>query len=95
VSRLVYAGWLDEMADEVRRAAAEGDLRAGLEPGAVAELIVGAMLGAELLSGVDDDLRNRLTRMWQVLLPAVVADESLGYFREFLAREALRAPSGG
>ncbi|MGA5466966.1 TetR family transcriptional regulator [Mycobacterium sp. NPDC050041] len=93
VSRQVYAGWLAEMVGEVRRASTEGDLREGLDPGAVAETIVCAMLGAELLSGVDDDLRNRLTRMWQVLLPAVVADESLDYFREFLAREALRAPS--
>ena len=28
--------------------------------------------------------------MWEILLPAVVSDESLSYFREFLARESLR-----
>jgi hypothetical protein len=33
--------------------------------------------------------------MWEVLLPAIAAESSLPYFREFLAREALRqeAPS--
>ena len=33
---------------------------------------------------------ERLRRMWELLLPAIVTDASLPYFREFLAREALR-----
>jgi hypothetical protein len=28
--------------------------------------------------------------MWELLFPAIVTDASLGYYREFLAREALR-----
>jgi hypothetical protein len=28
--------------------------------------------------------------MWELLFPALVTDTSLGYYREFLAREALR-----
>ena len=51
------------------------------------------MLGAELLSDAtsgDADLLGRVATMWEILLPAVVSDESLSYFREFLARESLR-----
>jgi len=31
-----------------------------------------------------------LTQMWELLFPAIVTDASLAYYREFLAREALR-----
>ena len=40
------------------------------------------------------DLLGRVAMMWEILLPAVVSDESLSYFREFLAREAMRHASG-
>jgi len=33
---------------------------------------------------------ERLRRMWELLLPAIVTDASLPHSREFLAREALR-----
>ena len=36
------------------------------------------------------DLRQRVARTWDLLLPAIVSAESLDYFREFLARESLR-----
>jgi AcrR family transcriptional regulator len=88
-----YNRGLDEMASRVGEAIEEGDLRQGLDPRAVGETIVGAMLGAELLSNATSsgtDVLERLTRMWQVLLPAIVTDESLGYFREYLARESMR-----
>lgn len=88
-----YNLWLDEMASRVGEAIEEGDLREGLEPRAVGEMIVGSMLGAELLSNATSsgtDVLQRLSRMWQVLLPAIVTEESLGYFREYLARESMR-----
>lgn len=88
-----YRLWLDEMTQRVGEAIDEGDLRADLDPHAVGETIQSAVLGAELLSNATasgTDLLQRLTRMWQVLLPAIVADESLGYFREYLARESMR-----
>lgn len=88
-----YHLWLTEIAKRVDQAREEGDLRAGLDTRAVTETIVGAMVGAELLSSAasdDADLHDRVTRVWQVLLPAIVSDESQDYFREFLARESLR-----
>jgi AcrR family transcriptional regulator len=89
----IYAGWLDEVTVRVQQAGAEGDVRIELDPIAVAELILGAVLGTELLSHAisgGTDLRQRVARTWEILLPAFVSDESLEYFREFLSRESLR-----
>jgi AcrR family transcriptional regulator len=85
--------WLEIMAAQAARAGTEGDLREDLDPDAVAESVVAAMLGAELISNATSggaDLIGRLTRMWEILLPAIATDASLPYFREFLARESLR-----
>lgn len=89
----VYGGWLEEMIDRARQALEEGDLRADIDPQAVGETIVAAMVGAELLSNAisaGEGVLARVTRTWEVLLPAIVSDDSLPYFREFLARESLR-----
>jgi hypothetical protein len=84
------------MTTEAKRASAEGDLREGLDPYVVSESILNAILGAQLLSKTaqGNDHIERLTRSLELLLPAIVADASLVYFREFLARESLRQPAG-
>ncbi len=84
----VAAEWAAAVTAQTERAIAEGDLHEELEPGRVAESITGAMLGTWLLSHSDGV--GRLTRMWELLLPAIVADHSLSYFQQFLAREAMR-----
>ncbi|UQX12161.1 ScbR family autoregulator-binding transcription factor [Candidatus Mycobacterium methanotrophicum] len=89
----VYANWVQEMAAEVSRAITEGDLREGLDPNTVSESIIGATFGTRILSQSTqsgNDLVGRLTRMWELLFPAIVTDTSLSYYREYLAREALR-----
>ena len=86
------------MAARARQAIEEGDLRAELDPAAVGETIVASMLGAELLSSATSagvDVLERVARTWKILLPALVSDESLPYFREFLEREAMRHSSAG
>lgn len=91
-----YDNWLDEMSACVAEAMDDGDIRQNLDPRAVAETIVSAMIGAELLSSATlsgGDALERVRRIWSVLLPAIVTEESLPYFREFLAREALRQAS--
>ncbi|MCV7286623.1 TetR/AcrR family transcriptional regulator [Mycolicibacterium wolinskyi] len=93
VAKRIYTSWLDELTEQMGKAAAEGDLRTDLDVQAVADVILGSVLGAEALSraGVTDlDLRQRVARTWELLLPSIVSEESLGYFREFLARESLR-----
>jgi len=88
----VWSSRLDAMTAQASLASAEGDLREGLDPHVVSESILNAMIGAQLLSKTadGDDHITRLTRSLEVLLPAIVADSSLAYFREFLARESLR-----
>jgi AcrR family transcriptional regulator len=88
-----YRGWVAEMTERTRQAIDEGDLRADLDPQAVGETIVGMLLGAELLASATAagaDLLQRVARTWKVLLPAIVSQESLSYFDEFLARESMR-----
>jgi regulator of PEP synthase PpsR (kinase-PPPase family) len=91
----VWNSRLDAITDQTRRASAEGDLREGIDPNVVSESIFNAMLGAQLLSKTADgnDHIKRLTGSLELLLPATVADASLAYFREFLARESLRQPT--
>ncbi|MFV8176322.1 ScbR family autoregulator-binding transcription factor [Mycolicibacterium peregrinum] len=88
----VYMSWLDELTQQLTQAAEEGDLRENLDVASAAEVILGSMLGAEALSRATTgtELRERVARTWDLLLPAIVSRESLDYFREFLARESLR-----
>lgn len=89
----VYSSWLDELTKQLIQAADEGDLRENLDVASAAEVILGSMVGAEALSRANTtgtDLRARVARTWDLLLPAIVSSESLDYFREFLARESLR-----
>lgn len=89
----VYTDWVEGMAAEVRRAITEGDLREGLDPKMVSESVIGATFGTWILSQSTpsgNDLIARLTHMWELFLPAIVTDTSLAYYREYLAREALR-----
>jgi AcrR family transcriptional regulator len=88
-----YDGWVTQMMECTRRAIDEGDLREDLDPQAVGETIVGLMLGAELLSNAMSagaDLLARVARTWNLLLPAIVTQESRSYFDEFLSRESMR-----
>jgi hypothetical protein len=90
---LTHRHLVAEMVNQARQAIAEGDLRDDLDPQAVGEVMVGAMLGAELMSNVGSggsDLMDRIARTWSLVLPALATEGSLPYFREFLARESMR-----
>jgi AcrR family transcriptional regulator len=93
VSTLNYKTWLAEMSTQARRAQAEGDLRADIDAETAGDFIVSAILGTELISNAvsgGHDLLVRVTRTWELLLPAVASEQSLPYLQEFLARESLR-----
>ena len=88
-----YAAWIEAMAVQTSRAIAEGDIRSELDAKMVSEAIIGATFGARMIGQATSDgkdLVRRLTQMWELLFPAIVTETSLGYYREFLAREALR-----
>lgn len=92
----VWISRLDAMTTLASQASDEGDLREGLAPTIVGESMINAMLGAQLLPKTADrsDHIKRLSRCLELLLPAIVADASLSYFREFLSRESLRHHEG-
>jgi len=98
------ANLVELMIAQAKRAAAEGDLRDDVEPTVLSVSIVGAVLGMRLLynavpadglagNGGGDcggDSAERIGHLWTFLLPGIVTEASLPYFREFLARESLR-----
>ena len=89
----VYAEWLRGVVALTKRAQVEGDLRADLDAAIVGEAIASALVGAEFISiaqSAGADMATRLIHIWEVLLPAIVSEESLPYFNEFLARESMR-----
>lgn len=84
---------LDELVGSITAATTEGDLRTTIDAETTGSSIVAGMLGAELLSSAlsdGADLRARFARNWELLLPAIITDDSLNYYQEFLARQALR-----
>ncbi|MGV0853261.1 ScbR family autoregulator-binding transcription factor [Mycolicibacterium phlei] len=93
VAAQTYNGWLEMFSAGVAEAAEEGDIRPDVDLRAVGETVVCVMLGMEVLSTAmssRSDVLERLARVWQVLLPAIVVEESLDYFREYVARESMR-----
>jgi len=92
-AKQTYVALLDEVTKMTSSAAAEGDLRAGIDAEDASNVVVSAMLGAEMFSRAltdGKDLRARFTRTWSIMLPAIVSEESLAYYREFLARQSMR-----
>lgn len=92
-AKSTYQLLVDELSERMQAAIGEGDLRADLDAVTASGVAVASMFGSEVLSSAlsgGADLRQRFTLMWELLLPALVAGESLNYYREFLARQATR-----
>ena len=90
-AKQTYADLLSEMTVQVGISIADGDVRPEVDPEVASTTIVGAMLGAELLSSaVSDgaDLRPRLTSTLEMLLPVIVCSDSLARYRQLLAQQA-------
>lgn len=88
-----YEAWIHAVTLGVREGIEEGDLRPDLDTRRASESIIGAMLGAELLSSAiasGPDVLERSAWMWELLLPGIATAESLPYFSAFLARESMR-----
>jgi AcrR family transcriptional regulator len=88
-----YRDWIAEMAARVRQAQADGDIRPDVEPDVVGEFIVSALVGVQLIWSSacgNADLVQRVGQVWEILLPAIVVESSLPYFREYVARQSQR-----
>jgi AcrR family transcriptional regulator len=94
-AKATYGILHDELGQRVAAAVEEGDLRSDIDADSISMTILSAMLGAELISSAladGQDLRRRFAMNMQILLPAIVQEESLAYYREFLARQTMRNP---
>lgn len=88
-----YRGWIAGTVYQARKAQAEGDVRAELDPEAVGNVIVDALVGADVISASVSggaDLVVRVIRTWEIIAPTLVTEASLPYFRQFVARVSSR-----
>lgn len=89
-----YSGWLESAARHVRTAIDEGDIAAGVDPATLAEALVGASIGSQIVTAARaegaDMLIDRLERVLRLVLSAVTTADSRSYFEQYLSREALR-----
>lgn len=85
----MYLDWTPAVTAALIRAAAEGDVREGVDPAELAQTIWMTIVGCHLLADALDDSRiGRLTVAWQTLLPTIVPKQKLAYFSEFVSRVA-------
>lgn len=91
VSKFTYQNFIDQFATDIVAAAEQGDLRSDVRPEEVTETLVTAILGIEVLSSAlanRSDMRERFGRVWNVVLPAIVAGDALEQYRSILAASA-------
>jgi AcrR family transcriptional regulator len=92
-AKATYGILEDDLSERVTSAVEQHDLRSDVDAEAVVATVLASMLGAELVSSAlsdGRDLRRRFALNLEILLPAIVAEESLRYYREFLARQSMR-----
>lgn len=85
-----YRALLDALTEQAERAAVEGDLNEAVQARPVGELVVFALLGAEVVTAANADpdaSTRRLAEIWATLLPGLVTPSALPFLREYLARE--------
>jgi AcrR family transcriptional regulator len=90
-----YQQWVEIMAECLRDAHERGELQAGVEPGEVAAFVVEACTGMQMFSAVvsgRQDLMERVTRMWRLLLPGIAVPAIVA--RTELGAERARTPLG-
>ncbi|MEG3635398.1 ScbR family autoregulator-binding transcription factor [Micromonospora palythoicola] len=78
-----YLDWIAMTRELLDRAVEESDVKGGTDVTAVAHHIVGSFTGLQLLAHVLDErpkLNDAVTRMWQLLLPALVPTLRIRHF---------------
>lgn len=79
-----YLDWIRLTRALLIRSAEQGELRAEVDPEAVAHVIVGAFTGVQLTSEIltgRKDLPQRLVDLWTTILPALVTPEQQAQLR--------------
>ncbi|MFE4451115.1 ScbR family autoregulator-binding transcription factor [Streptomyces sp. NPDC056796] len=76
-----YQQWVDVLLPFLREAAGSGDLREGVDPEALARLVVNAATGLQMneqLSTGRRHLPDKVREMWRFLLPLIATEEGAG-----------------
>lgn len=89
VGRRDFKDHAQEFVARVATAVRSEDIRSDVSPEEVGNLVWITIHGCHLLSdAMSDDVIDRLSRSWHALLRAIVAEESLPYFEQYLRRTA-------
>lgn len=86
---LPYEDWLDTFESLTRAAVVAGELLPETDSDKLAHFIIPAFTGVQMVSDVftgRDDLLQRVREMWEILLPAIVAKDSLSAIPTLLDR---------
>lgn len=84
-----YLDWMAAFEGYLRTAIADGDVRDDLAVSPVAHFIIPAFTGVQLVSEAltgHEDIYDRVTEMWQFLLPALVPGERLAQLSSLPSR---------
>ncbi len=76
----IYRWWTDRFNDELVEAHRKGELLPHVNGGELAEMLVGAYTGIQLMSQITSgrkDLPRRITSIWRYLLPGIATPEAL------------------
>ncbi|MEU5216456.1 ScbR family autoregulator-binding transcription factor [Streptomyces sp. NPDC020807] len=94
-----YVKWIELIRSCLAQSQSRGDIKAGIDVEAVANLIVGSWTGLQLSAQVltgRKDLNERTTLMWQMMLPGLVPPRRIARFHpEGTGRPALGADAAG
>lgn len=88
-----YRGWIADTVEQIRKAQAEGDVRAELDADTVGNHIVSALIGVQVIAtslADGTDIVARVLQAWEMLLPTLVPEASVPFFGQFIARQASR-----
>lgn len=89
----VVALWQADYQELAARAYAEGDIVAEGDAATVGTFLLETLMGVRgvaYATGAVDELPRRIERVWYFILPSLVDQSKLVYFREFAARRLLR-----
>jgi AcrR family transcriptional regulator len=78
-----YTGWIDTARGYLAAAKERGDLKADLDPAAIARWVVASFTGIQIASQVlsgREDIHERVTEMWRIALPGLVPPRRVARF---------------
>lgn len=84
----LLGGWVQVIADTVKRAVDEGDVLDERDPSEVGRLLVSIYMGLRQTSNLDEpeQFLSDLENTWAIVLPGIMRPERIDYFRQFIRR---------